>query len=265
MRLPIHFYALVAILTSLALTIPSRPSLHGRRANLLGRDWSLSKRDYGALVPRTSQTDLEDAAMGFINLMKTIENGKYADRKVLIVGGMAIQKYYPGLRDPPDCDLKVQSGRPPVKSMKEAMARLDPDKKFVQNAMDFVYTVPSGTQVGVDAIDSALSPYNPGGYKPASEVNSVADLPYISKSDLLVSKLISCTERTEQPKADKDAKDAYQVVLNDANQGGISLTAAQKQAIKDSQTNSQCIDLVCESTCTSKKWWNKQLGLQIEE
>lgn len=113
--------------------------------------------------------------------------------------------------------------------------------------------------------NATQSPYNPGGYKAASEINSAADLPYISKSDLLVSKLISCTERTEQPKADKDAKDAYQVVLNDANQGGISLTAAQKQAILDSQNNAQCIDLVCDSTCTSKKWWNKQLGLQLEE
>lgn len=105
MRLPIHFYALVAILSSLALTIPSRPSLHGRRANLLGRDWSLSKRGPSALVPRTSQTDLEAAAMGFINLMKTVENGKYKDRKVLVVGGMAIQKYYPGMRDPPVSDF----------------------------------------------------------------------------------------------------------------------------------------------------------------
>lgn len=54
-----------------------------------------------------------------------------------------------------DCDFKVQSGRPPVKSMKEAMARLDPDKKFIERAQDFVYIVPSGKEVGVDAVDSA--------------------------------------------------------------------------------------------------------------
>ncbi|KAI4174433.1 MAG: hypothetical protein LQ343_002370 [Gyalolechia ehrenbergii] len=140
--------------------------------------------------------------MGFVKLMQTIENKKYKDRQVLIVDGMAVQKYYPGLRDPPDCDFKVQSGRPPVKSMKEAMARLDPDKKFIERAQDFVYIVPSGKEVGVDAVDSASSPYNPTGYKPASQINSAADLPYISKADLLVSKLISCTERTEEEKKD---------------------------------------------------------------
>lgn len=52
--------------------------------------------------------------------------------------------------------MKVQSGRPPVKSMKEALARLDPDKKFVQSALEFTYEVPSGVKVGVDAIDSDL-------------------------------------------------------------------------------------------------------------
>ncbi|KAL8702551.1 MAG: hypothetical protein Q9201_004268, partial [Fulgogasparrea decipioides] len=100
--------------------------------------------------------------------------------------------------------------------------------------------------------------YKPSGYKPASEINSAADLPYISKSDLLVSKLISCNHREKNVDAEKDARDALHVVVNDINQGGMSLTREQKDAIN----RTRCMPRVIEVTGTTQEWWDINLGLE---
>ncbi|KAI4162375.1 MAG: hypothetical protein LQ342_003941 [Letrouitia transgressa] len=156
-----------------------------------------------------------------------------------------------------DTDLKIQSGNPPVKSMKEAIAR-NSDGKFEIGLQASLWKLDNGQTVNIDAVDSELSPYVPGGFVPASSVNSVGDLPYISKPDLLVSKLISCNERVDDDKATKDARDAFQVVVNELAKGGISLTRAQKDAIN----RNNCMDRVYEVTCTTARWWERSLGLQ---
>ncbi|KAL8950365.1 MAG: hypothetical protein Q9222_003599 [Ikaeria aurantiellina] len=141
--------------------------------------------------------------------------------------------------------------------MKEAIARLSDGKYSIGLGGSF-YKLDNGNEINIDAVDSDLSPYTPGGFQPASSVNSAADLPYISKTDLLVSKLISCNERATDDKAKKDALDAFQIVINDAKGVGISLTRAQKDAIN----NNQCMPRVTQVTCTKQPWWDKELGLQ---
>ncbi|KAL8707381.1 MAG: hypothetical protein Q9220_007573 [cf. Caloplaca sp. 1 TL-2023] len=197
--------------------------------------------------------------MGFINLMKTIENAKYKERKLLIIGGQAMQHYYPQFRETDDSDfkIKVQKGEPSVKSMKEAVARFSDGKYSIGLGGSF-YKLDNGNEINIDAVDSDLSPYIPGGFVPASSINSAADLPYISKTDLLVSKLISCNERAADDKAEKDARDALQIVMNDMKVNGISLTQAQKDAVN----SNQCMPRVTEVTCTTETWWDKTLGLK---
>ncbi|KAL8741644.1 MAG: hypothetical protein Q9190_005773 [Brigantiaea leucoxantha] len=253
----VHFFTFCALLPSLVLGFAHRRSIDVRRADSLGRDWSLSNLGHGTLLPRASITDLEAAALGFIKLMQTIENGKYKQRQVLVVGGQAVQHWYPGFRETDDSDIKVQSGTPPVKSMKEALAR-NSNGQYEITLGGSNWKLDNGNLINIDAIDSDLSPYVPTGFKPASEINSAGDLPYISKTDLLVSKLISCNERTEDDKATKDAKDAFQIVSNELAKGGVSLTQAQKDVVN----KTGCMARVAETTCTKPEWWDKSLGLQ---
>ncbi|KAL9045243.1 MAG: hypothetical protein Q9214_001686 [Letrouitia sp. 1 TL-2023] len=264
-----HFFTTLIVLPHLVLGFSFRDrSLRIRgTTNLQRRSWTPSHAGHGTLLPRVADgTDIEDleaAALGFIKLMQSIENGKYKEREVLVIGGQAIAHYYPGYRTtdvtarPDDTDLKIQSGNPSVKSMKEAIAR-NSDGKFEIGLGASLWKLDNGKSVNIDAVDSDLSPYVPVGFVPASSVNSVGDLPYISKPDLLVSKLISCNERVGDDKAKKDALDAYQVVANELTKGGISLTKAQKDAINENK----CMDRVYEVTCTTAKWWEKSLGLQ---
>lgn len=93
------FVTLFALLSATTLGLLQRRSFGTGRTNLLGRDPFLTSGGHGTLLPRASITDLEAAAMGFINLMKTIENAKYKDRMVLIIGGQAMQHYYPQFRE----------------------------------------------------------------------------------------------------------------------------------------------------------------------
>ena len=95
----VHFFTFCALLPSVVLGFAHRRSIDVRRADSLGRDWSLSNLGHGTLLPRASITDLEAAALGFIKLMQTIENGKYKQRQVLVVGGQAVQHWYPGFRE----------------------------------------------------------------------------------------------------------------------------------------------------------------------
>ncbi|KAL9599866.1 MAG: hypothetical protein Q9219_003560 [cf. Caloplaca sp. 3 TL-2023] len=254
MRLNFHFlFAFLTVLSSLTLGFLDRRSILSGRTNLLGRDWSLASVGHGTLLPRASITDLEAASLGFIKLMQTIENGKYKERKVLVIGGQAIQHYYPSFRETD----AIQKGEPPVKSMKEAIARFS-DGKFSIGLGGSFFKLDNGNEINIDAVDSDLSPYIPSGFQPASTINTAADLPYISKTDLLVSKLISCNERTAEDKAEKDAKDALQIVINDMKGVGISLTQAQKDAVN----KNQCMPRVLEVTCTKQEWWDKTLGLK---
>ncbi|KAL8659751.1 MAG: hypothetical protein Q9202_006966 [Teloschistes flavicans] len=253
------FVTLFALLSATTLGLLQRRSFGTGRTNLLGRDPFLTSGGHGTLLPRASITDLEAAAMGFINLMKTIEKAKYKDRMVLIIGGQAMQHYYPQFRETDDSDfkIKVQKGQPSVKSMKEAVARFSEGKYSIGLGGSF-FKLDNGNEINIDAVDSDLSPYIPGGFKPVSEINSAADLPYISKTDLLVSKLISCNERTADDKAEKDARDALQIVVNDMKVSGISLTQDQKDAVN----KFQCMPRVTEVTCTQETWWDKTLGLK---
>ncbi len=86
----------------------------------------------------------------------------------------------------------------------------------------------------------------------------MADLPYISKADLLTAKLVSCSERMDDEKAKKDGRDAFQIVANEMNSGGVSLSAPQKNIID----NGGCMPRVYEVTCTQPEWWAKSLGLR---
>ncbi|KAL8859771.1 MAG: hypothetical protein Q9178_003886 [Gyalolechia marmorata] len=261
-------FTYIPILTALSLFLSfssgflRRGSVDNRFANSLGPR-SFAGYAHGTLQPRAATSDLEAAALGFIKLMQTIENGKYKDRQVLIVGGQAIQHYYPGYRETDDCDINIQAGSPPVKSMKEAIAR-NSDGRYELGLAASNFRLDTGVKISIDAVDSSLARDKPTGYKKASEINSVADLPYIPKADLLTAKLVSCSERMEDAKAEKDGKDAFQIVANELNSGGISLSAQQKDIIN----NGGCMPRVYEVTCTKPEWWARTLGLSatpIEE
>ncbi|KAL8722051.1 MAG: hypothetical protein Q9181_007573 [Wetmoreana brouardii] len=231
--------------------------MDARRTDFLSRDRSFSNPAHGTPLPTIAQTDLEAAALAVIKLMQTIEDGKYKDKEVLVVGGQAIQHWYPGFREPPDYDLKVLSERPTVKSIEEAIAS-NSGGRYKDILGPSCYKLDNGVEAIIDLLDSKQYTDKAGGYKPASEINSAADLPYISKSDLLFSKLISCNERRTNVDAEKDARDAVHVVIKEKNQGGISLTREQKDAIN----RTQCMPRVIEITRTTNEWWDTNLGLE---
>ena len=105
----IPFLTLFSLFLSFSSGFLRRGSVDNRFSNSLGLR-AFSGYAHGTLQPRAATSDLEAAALGFIKLMQTIENGKYKDRKVLIVGGQAIQHYYPGYRE---TDV---SGSPSIRS-----------------------------------------------------------------------------------------------------------------------------------------------------
>lgn len=54
-----------------------------------------------------------------------------------------------------DCDINIQTGTPPVKSLKEAVARMSNGKYKIKLA-ESEFTLGNGVKVGIDAVDSAL-------------------------------------------------------------------------------------------------------------
>lgn len=84
---------------SSALPVDSVDSVESKSSNSIDRRSLSPNNAHGALVPRAKIGDLEQAALGFINIMKTEENGKFKDRGVLLVGGFAMAHYYPDFRE----------------------------------------------------------------------------------------------------------------------------------------------------------------------
>ncbi|KAL8668009.1 MAG: hypothetical protein Q9168_007121 [Polycauliona sp. 1 TL-2023] len=256
MRFNFILFSLLPLLFSLSSAFLRRGAVDPRFANSLGRR-SFSTHAHGTLLPRAATSDLEAAALGFIKLMQTIEGGKYKERQVLIVGGQAIQHYYPGYRETDDCDINIQAGSPPVKSMKEAIAR-NSNGKYEIGLRESNFALDNGVKISIDAVDSSLARDKPTGYKKASDINTAADLPYIPKPDLLTAKLVSCSERMDDDKAEKDAKDAFQIVANELKSKGVSLSAEQKDII----VKGGCMNRVYEVTKTCPSWWGKSLGIK---
>ncbi|KAL8848145.1 MAG: hypothetical protein Q9221_006831 [Calogaya cf. arnoldii] len=239
--------SLLPIFSSLSSALP-RPDSINRRA--------LSHNDARSLLPRAESADLENAALGFIKLMQTVKDGQFKDREVLIIGGQAIQHYYPGYRQTDDCDINIkegQRGEPPVKSVKEIVTQ-NSGGKLTGGLGGTFFKLDNGNEISIDAVDSAWARDKPTGYKKASDINSAGDLPYIPKNDLLAAKLVSCSERMEDDKAAKDAADAKHIVDTD---GDVGLTEDQKKVIVEGG----CMNSVFEKTDTDGKWWAEKAGL----
>ncbi|KAL8757036.1 MAG: hypothetical protein Q9199_002513 [Rusavskia elegans] len=250
---PISLVSLLPIFSSLSSALPRPDSINSRSSNSLDRRGISDNNAPGSLLPRAETTDLENAAFGFIKLMQTVKDGQFKDREVLIVGGQAIQHYYPNYRKTEDCDINIKSGNPSVKSLKEIVAQSSAGK-FELGLKASNFNLDNGVQISIDAVDSELARDKPSGYKKASEINSASDLPYIPKKDLLTAKLVSCSERTEEDKAGKDAEDAKQIVDADGN---VGLSDDQKKIIVEGG----CMPRVYEKTDTDAKWWSEKLGL----
>ncbi|KAL8877230.1 MAG: hypothetical protein Q9198_004715 [Flavoplaca austrocitrina] len=236
--------SLLPIFASLSSALP-RPDSINRRA--------LSYNEVRSLFPRAESADLENAAFSFIKLMQTVKDGQFKDREVLIIGGQAIQHYYPDYRQTDDSDINIKEGRPPVKSIKEIVAQ-NSDGKISAGLGGYFIKLDNGNEISIDAVDSALARDKPTGYKKASEINSASDLPYIPKNDLLAAKLVSCSERTDDDKAAKDAADAKHIVDTD---GDVGLTDDQKKIVVEGG----CMNSVFEKTDTDAKWWAEKAGL----
>ncbi|KAL8651549.1 MAG: hypothetical protein Q9226_004656 [Calogaya cf. arnoldii] len=243
---------LLSALFSLSSALPV-DSVESKSSNSIGRRSFSGNNAHGALVPRADIGDLEQAALGFIKVMATREDGKYKDRGVLLVGGFAMAHYYPDFRETDDCDIHIEAGNPPGKSVKE-WVKNNSDGKFDIGLGGSDWKLDNGKSISIDVIDDDMSDDKPVGYRKPSEINSAGDLPYISKADLLTSKLIACSERFIDLKAEKDAKDAKQIVDADGNP---NLSGEQKKLIVDKG----CMKDVYDNTDTDAKWWAEKAGL----
>ncbi|KAL8962589.1 MAG: hypothetical protein Q9193_001031 [Seirophora villosa] len=243
---------LLSAFFSLSSALPV-DSVESKSSNSIDRRSFSPNNAHGVLVPRADIGDLEQAALGFINVMKTEENGKFKDRGVLLVGGFAMAHYYPDFRETEDADIHLEAGKPPGKSVKE-WVRDKSNGKFSIGLGGSNWKLDNGEEISIDVIDDALSEFKPVGYKKPSEIKSAGDLPFISKADLLTDKLIACSERTIYLKGEQDAKDAKQIVDADGNP---NLSDAQKKLIVDKG----CMDKVYDHTDTDAKWWAKKAGL----
>ncbi|KAL8996815.1 MAG: hypothetical protein Q9169_003784 [Polycauliona sp. 2 TL-2023] len=244
---------LLSALFSLSSALPV-DSVESKSSNSVDRRSFSGNNAHGALVRRTAIGDLEQTALGFINVMATKQDGKYKDRGVLLVGGFAMAHYYPDFRETGDCDIHLEAGNPPAKSVKE-WVRDNSDKKFEIGLRNSNWKLDNGQSVSIDVIDDAMSEDKPVGYKKPSEISSAGDLPFISKADLLVSKLVACSERQDDSKKEQDAKDAKQIVDADGNP---NLSDDQKQLIIK---NKECMNDVYDNSDTDAKWWAEKAGL----
>lgn len=85
---------LLSALFSLSSALPV-DSIESKSSNSNDRRSFSPNNAHGTLVPRANIGDLEQAALDFINVMKTEENGNFKDREVLLVGGFAMAHYSP--------------------------------------------------------------------------------------------------------------------------------------------------------------------------
>ena len=95
----------------------------------------------------------------------------------------------------------------------------------------------------------------PSGWKPINEIHSLSDLPVISDTDLLFTKIVSSSERVERAKREQDAKDALMLVTYGHS---IRLSKQQKDFVNTSQ---DILHSIARETGKTEQWWQQKLGL----
>ena len=85
-------------------------------------------------------------------------------------------------------------------------------------------------------------------------IDTINDLPFMSSTDLVFSKLISCPQRSVPYKKTQDAKDALDIVRST---DAVHLSQQQKSVLQ----RHDVLDEVAKQTGTTKQWWQQRLGL----
>ena len=81
-------------------------------------------------------------------------------------------------------------------------------------------------------------------------------LPYVSKNDLIVFKIISCGLRPLPAKTAQDARDAEALLETAAGNGSIQLSEAQKDLL-----TKEVLEDVIRNSDHNEEWWKHRLGL----
>ncbi|KAK4240595.1 hypothetical protein C8A03DRAFT_31301 [Achaetomium macrosporum] len=191
--------------------------------------------------------ELQETARRVIRALRSVDDGKYSNLRVAVIGGLARMYYCESEeRVTKDVDFIVDiPGLTVTPELKTAISRL-PNSGFSMptDVLYCGYTTPKGTAVShqVDFIARDICPYLPSA---AQRVQDIAegDIPYISRPDLIVFKIFSCGLRaTTTRKGGIDAEDAEQAIVED-----------------------RIDDVVSYFEDRPRSWWRERLGLPEED
>ncbi|KAI1647086.1 uncharacterized protein F4817DRAFT_115910 [Daldinia loculata] len=197
-----------------------------------------------------SLAELEAAARDVIRIMKTVPG--LSEQHIAVIGGMALWKYLPRGRSTEDVDFIITLDGP--KSIKPRLLALN-NSPFVEYAQWFYYKTPNDRLIQIDFVGHFQAAYFP---PTAQRVKDIPEgtIPYITPSDLIVSKIFSCGLRGDPTKSRRDAADAENL-LNEVTKshGPLILAPHQLNPVQGGLPD------VIRQTDKNRDWWMTRLGL----
>ncbi|OAP57711.1 hypothetical protein AYL99_08449 [Fonsecaea erecta] len=200
-------------------------------------------------LAKPSLQELEDTARHVIATLKSIPG--YENRKIAIIGGMALWNLFPEGRTTEDVDFVVTGHNVP-KSIKERLVTLK-NGSFGQTAQNFFYRHPSGKEIQIDMVPEFQCRHISSVAMPVASWTENHKLPYASGLDILVLKIYSCGLRADDAKKKKDAQDAAQLLNALPTEGPVALDANQRQLVQDG------LGAILKETGTDMEWWRRYL------
>ncbi|KAK4234268.1 hypothetical protein C8A03DRAFT_37958, partial [Achaetomium macrosporum] len=203
--------------------------------------------------------ELEETARRVLRALRRIDNVKYSNLRVAVIGGLARMHYDPRGRVTEDVDFFVDiPGFSIPTELKTAIEALDGFSQ-TREVFYYAYDTPEGKHVShkVDFIARNVCPYRPSAAQRIRDIPQGV-IPYISRKDLVVFKIESCGVRKQTKQGLIDAIDAE--TLLSMVKTPLALTPQQQAIVED-----RIEDVMSHCKHRPRWWWRKQLGLPEED